>query len=103
MVEPAVVGRGGHVGEDLLEVLAEDAAAGRARQLRPVALAEPDRRHRAVEVLERAAARLGADELDRAEVAQQADVVADPPERQVELAGQLFGLAMRPSSMPSRR
>ena len=52
-------------------------------------LAEPDGRDRPVEVLERAAAGLGADELDRAEVVQQADVVADPPERQVELARQL--------------
>ncbi len=89
MVEAAVVGRRGHVGEDLLEVLAEDAAAGGARELRPVALAEPDGRDRPVEVLERAAARFGADEFDRAEVAQQADVVADAPERQAELAGQL--------------
>ena len=41
-----------------------------------------------VEMLERAAPRLGADELDRAEVVQQADVVADPAERQAELASQ---------------
>ena len=75
----------------MLEVLAEDAAAGGARQLLPVGLAEPDGRDRAVEVLERAAARLGPHEFDRAEIGEQADVVADPPEGQVELAREHVG------------
>ena len=53
----------------MLEVLAEDAPAGGARQLLRVGLAEPDGGDRAVEVLERAAARLGPDEFDRAQIA----------------------------------
>ena len=89
MVEAAVVGGLGDIGEDLLQVLPEDPAPGRARQLGPVGLAEPDRGHRAIEVLERAAPWLGADELDRAEIVQQPDVVADPPEREAELAREL--------------
>jgi len=40
-------------------------------------------------VLQRPAAGLGPHQLDRAEIGQQADVVADAPERQFELAGEL--------------
>ena len=66
-----------------------DPAPGGARQPRPVVLAEPRARDGAVEVLQRAAPRLGADELDRAEVRQQPDVVAHAAQRQRKLARQL--------------
>src|SRR4051794_15782947 len=59
MIEPAAVRGRGDAREDVLEVLPEDAAAGRARELLPVRLAEPDGGDRAVEVLQRASARLG--------------------------------------------
>ena len=88
-VEAAAVGGRGDAAEDVLQVLAEDAAAGRAGQLLPVRLTEPDRRHRAIEVLERAAPGLGSHQFDGAEIVQQADVVADPPQGQVQLARQL--------------
>ena len=88
-IEAAAVGGFGDAGKDVLEVLTEDPAAGRARELRPVRLVEPHGGDGPVEVLQCAPARLGPNELDRAEIVEQPDVVADAPEWQAELTREL--------------
>src|SRR3954469_7310408 len=80
-VEPAGVDRRGHVREDALQRLADDPAPRRPRQPRPVLLAEPPAGDRAVEVFQRTAPRLGAHELDHAEIREQPDVVRDTAQR----------------------
>ena len=64
----------------------ERLAAERRGQARPLLVVEPRLRGGAVVVLERAAALLGAYELDAVELAQDAHVVGNVPERIAELA-----------------
>jgi hypothetical protein len=65
--------------------------AERCRQLGPLLVGEQRRHSSAVEVLQRAAARLGANELETVELAQDAHVVADVAQRLTERVGELAG------------
>jgi hypothetical protein len=74
---------------DLREGAGEGFVTEAGRQPRPLLLAETRGDRRTVEVLKRPAARLGADELEAVEFAQDAHVVADIAERLPERIGEL--------------
>jgi thioredoxin reductase len=79
----------GGVGADRLEDHAADPLAGRGGDLRPILVAEEGALGGAIEVLDRAAARLGFDQFDAVVFEQCFDVVADVAERFAEFLGEL--------------
>src|SRR5437868_6228317 len=74
---------------DRLEDRAGDSLAGRGRDFRPVGVAEEGAVGGAVEVLDRAAARLGFDEFDAVVFEERFDVVADVAEGLAEFLREL--------------
>ena len=79
--------------EDLRQRAPERLAAEGGRQARPLLVVEPGLGGGAVVVLERAAALLGAHELDAIELAQDPHVVGNVAERVAELARELVRAA----------
>ena len=86
MVEAARLARGARRLEQLRERAAQRLAPERRRQAGPLLVVEPGLRGGPVVVLERAAALLGAHELDAVELTQDAHVVGNVPQRVAELA-----------------
>src|SRR3954471_14174359 len=87
-VEAAFLGRAFEVTRDLTQRGVGQRASQRGGELCPVVVADEWRLERLVVVLDRPAPGLRAHELDHVEVGQEAHVVADVPERLVELLGQ---------------
>ena len=91
VVEPTRLARVARGLEQLRERAAQRLAAERRREAGPLLVVEPGLRSGSVVVLERAAALLGAHELDTVELAQDAHVVGNVPERIAEVARELVG------------
>src|SRR3954466_15496794 len=91
ILEMTGVGRRREVVDALADRLARELLAQAGGQRAPLVLVERRARGRLVEVLEGAATRLGAHELDAVVVAQHAYVVAHDPERGVELYSEVAG------------
>ena len=100
LVKPARGGRPGGVGDDLAQRARERLASEAGRQLRPLLGVEPRARYRAVGMLERAAALLGAHQFDAAEVEQYAHVVGDVAQWRVEQLGELLRTCLAASAQP---
>src|SRR6201999_595551 len=89
VVQVTGIGRYAEVADELGERLAGQLAAQARRQRAPLVVVEVRPGDRPGEVLQRAAARFGAHELDTVVVAQHAHVVGDDPEWSSELHGEV--------------